>query len=136
MTEHEHHEHHNHRESFEIPGAEAFMEAHMHDQAATVSVAICPNGGETFAFERLLAAMVEIAKRAEDIGGIVGHIKGFARDEKAFARASVTEAKASPDSEGDLAAAFGDDADIQLVSIVLLIDEEALIDICRNVLKA
>ncbi len=132
----EHHEgSHNHRETFEIHGAEVFTESHMHDQAATVSLAICPNEGATFAFATLVTAMQDIASRAEAAGGIIGHIKAFAREENgAFAHASVTAAGLAPTCEGDVSASFGEEADIQLVSIVLLISFEELLSICRDVL--
>lgn len=131
---HAHHEHHNHRESFAINGAEAFLEAHMHDQAATVSAAICPAEGEAFAFARLVDAMREIASASEAAGGIVGHVKAFAREGDAFAHASVTAAGLEPACEGDVEESFGEEADIQLVAIVLLVGQNDLIDICRNAL--
>ena len=127
-------EHHNHRESFETCGAEAFLEAHMHDQAATVSLAICPAEGETFAFARLVDAMRDIASASESAGGIVGHVKAFAREGDTFAHASVTAAGLEPACEGDAAESFGDEADIQLVAIVLLVSQADLVDICRNAL--
>ena len=138
MAEHENaqHKHHNHRESFEIPGAEAFLEAHMHDQAATVSMAICPSEGSVFAFAKLVETMRQIAADAEAAGGIIGHIKAFAREEDAFAHASVTTAELDPACEGDISASFGEEADIQLVAIVLLISQDDLIAICRRALTA
>ena len=131
MGEHEH----NHRESFRIACGEVFLEAHLHDQAATVSMAICPDEGSTLAFALLVDAMRAIAARAEALGGIVGHIKGFAREGDVFAHASVTAADQQPTCEGDVEAAFGEGADIQLVAIVLLVEEQALVGICRSVLE-
>ena len=132
----EHHEHHNHRESFEIAGGEVFLEAHMHDQAATVSLAVCPGEGQVFSFETLIRAMREIATQAELLGGIIGHIKGFAREGEVFAHASVTAADLEPTCEGATKESFGEEADIQLVAIVLLVGQDDLMTICRNALSA
>lgn len=132
--EHEHHEH-AHRESFMIPGAEVFVEAHMHDQAATVSMALCPAESRACEFGVLVAAMTEIAKRAESAGGIIGHIKAFARQDQLFAHASVTVADIEPAIEGDSTLAFGEESDIQLVAIVMLIELEELIEICKASLE-
>ena len=130
----EKHEHHNHRESFAIPHGEAFLEAHMHEQAATVSIAICPDEGETLAFQTLVEAMCAIAVQAEALGGVVGHIKAFAQEGDAFAHASVTAADLAPDSAGSTSASFGAEADIQLVAIVLLVCQNDLVSICRGAL--
>ena len=131
--EHGHHEH-SHRESFAIPCGEAFLEAHMHDQAATVSMALCPGEGSCIAFASLTDALQSIASQVEAKGGIVGHIKAFARQEGSFAHASVTEAGREPACEGDAACAFGSEAEIELVAIALLISQDELLDICRSTL--
>lgn len=135
--DHEHgHEHnHNYRESFAVASGEAFLEAHTHDQAATVSLAICPDEGASISFGNLADTLCDIAAEIEAAGGIVGHIKAFASQDGAFAHASVTEANRKPDLEGDVAVPFGPDADIQLVAIALLLDEQTLISICKRVVS-
>lgn len=133
---HEHEHHHNYRESFDIPLAEVFLEAHMHDQAATVSMALCPREGESIPFTTIVDAMSTIGVQAEAIGGIIGHIKGFAKEGDAFAHASVTDASIAPALEGDPAYRFGEEADIQLVAIVLLVGQDELIRICKAALSA
>ena len=140
--EHEHgHEHghgheHNHRESFQIACGEAFIEAHMHDQAATVSMAVCPDPSQTVRFDELVSCMQTVADQAEAAGGIIGHIKAFAKQGDAFAHASITSADIDPACEGDLTIALGEEADIQLVAIVLLIEQKSLIDMCRTALQS
>ena len=136
MGEAHHHEHHHehapaHKETFAIDGAQVALEAHTHEQAATVSLGIKPTEGARFRFKQLIGAMAAIAAEAESEGGIVGHIKAFAREGDAFAHASVTASDLPPESEGDVDAAFGPDAAIQLVAIVLLIDHHSLVDICK-----
>ena len=124
--------HHSHRESFEIAGAKTFLEAHMHDQAATVSLAICPLEGTAFAFRTLLETMVIIASQVEAHGGIVGHIKAFAREGDRFSHASVTAAGFEPTCEGEADASFGEGADVQFVAIALFVNKEELASICKG----
>ena len=131
-NEHAPHHEHNHREQFAIACGEAFLEAHMHDQAATVSAALCPDDGSAISFEQLVSALSAIASNVEDTGGIIGHIKAFAREEETFAHASVTDAGRKPDIEGDITASFGPEADIQLVAIALMISQDELITICKR----
>ena len=129
---HAHHHGQSHRESFAIPCGESFLEAHMHDQAATVSMVICPDEGTVMAFADLAAALESIASCVEEAGGIVGHIKAFAREGDFFARASITQAGEKAGCEGDVGRSFGPEADIQLVAIALLLGQEELLAICRQ----
>ena len=129
---HAHHHGQSHRESFAVPCGEAFLETHMHDQAATVSMAVCPDEGKAMAFADLVAALDGIASRVEEAGGIVGHVKAFACESDFFARASVTQAGMGADCEGDAGQSFGPEADIQLVAIALLLGQEELLAICRQ----
>ena len=139
--EHEHghghaHDHDpHHRESFAISWGEVSLDAHMHDQAATVSMDIRPSGEGSPAFEDLVACMQNIASRAEAAGGIVGHVKAFAKDGDAFAHASVTSAGLAASCEGDLDLALNPNTTVQLVAIVLLVEQQVLIDICRSCLE-
>ena len=133
--DHDHEHHHEHapaqKEEFAIEGAQMLLEAHTHEQAATVSLDVKPAEGAPLAFKRLIDLMVSIAGEAEAHGGIVGHIKAFAREGDTFAHASVTASDLPVESEGAVEAVFGHDATIQLVAIVLLIDKQALVDICK-----
>ena len=130
--DHDHHHHaHGTNESFETDAACISLEAHTHEQAATVSLDIHPKAGKTVAFSSLVKAMKAIAAGAEAAGGVVGHIKAYARDDSAFAHASVTTPDLPPTCEGDVQASFGEGATIQLVSIVLLVGQDDLADICR-----
>ena len=128
------HSDHGYRESFAIPCGEAFLEAHAHDQAMTVSVAICPAEGASIVFEDLVATLRGIASGIEDAGGIVGHVKAFARQDGSFAHASTTEAEREPDCEGDVSSPFGPDADVQFVAIALLLGRDELIAVCKQAL--
>jgi len=131
-NEHTPHHEHNHREQFAVACGEAFLEAHMHDQAATVSAALCPDEDSVISFEQLASALSAIASDVEDAGGIIGHIKAFAREDDVFAHASITDAGRKPDAEGNTAASFGPEADIQLVAIALLVAQDELITICKR----
>ena len=119
---HEHeHEHSHHEELFEAPWGTAQIETHTHEQAATVSMALHPAEGEAIAFAGVVTVMRQIAEEAESAGGVVGHVKAFARQGDAFAHASVTAAYLGPEIGGDSSSEFGEEADIQLVAIVLLL---------------
>lgn len=133
---HDHHDHdHAHAHSvsdrFETDAALVSLEAHTHEQAATVSLDIHPKAGQAVAFSSLVETMQAIAADAEAAGGVVGHIKAYARDGAAFAHASVTAADLPPVCEGDVQASFGEGATIQLVSIVLLVGQDDLAALCR-----
>ena len=133
--DHEHH-HHSHMETLQLENALVELEAHTHEQAATVSMRIHPADGATIAFADIIAALQRIARAAEDVGGIVGHIKGFAKQGDAFAHASVTAADLDPTTEGDPALTFGASADIQLAAIVLLVSQNDLLALCKEALAA
>lgn len=131
---HEHYDH-NHgsavKYNFEINEAYVSLEAHTHEQAATVTLDIRPKKGRALAFADIVDVMVSIAVRAEAAGGVVGHIKAYARDGSAFAHASVTASDLAPVCEGDANALYGEGSLIQLVLIVLLLRQEDLTSICR-----
>ncbi len=131
---HGHHHRHGHVESVELSWASVDMEASSHEQASTVSVAIRPKPESEAAFSGLVDAMRSIARAVEDAGGIVGHIKAFAKRGDVFARASVTAADLPPVCDGDQSLSLDPSADIQFVAIALLVDEERLAAICKDVL--
>ncbi|MBQ9003239.1 MAG: hypothetical protein IJ087_15425 [Eggerthellaceae bacterium] len=132
--DHEHRHDHDHatHDAFETDAASISLEAHTHEQAATVSLDIHPKTGNAIAFSSLVDSMKTIADEAETAGGVVGHIKAYARDGVSFAHASVTAPDLPPVCEGNVQASFGADATIQLVSIVLLVDLDDLAAICRK----
>ena len=110
----------------ELEWGTADLESHVHDQAATVSATIHANPDAGKAFQALVDALRDIACKVEAAGGIVGHIKAYARTEDSFAHASVTDAQHAPACEGDLQLPLGLDVQCQLVAIALLIDLEQL----------
>lgn len=132
--EHAHAHHHTHSETIDLEWADIQFEAHTHEQAATVSMAIHPKAGCTATFSSLVDIMQNIARAAEASGGVVGHIKAFSKQGDAFAHASVTAADLAPTCEGDQSRALEGDADIQLVAIVLLLSEKDLLAICKDAL--
>ena len=134
-AEHSHIHHHDHRqETLSISWGMARLEAHTHEQAATVSVDLHPSEGKALPFGDVVAIMRRIAEEAEASGGVVGRVKAFARQGGAFAHASVTASYLEPTVEGDTALGYGPSSTIQLVAIGLLVDQEALLDICKGAL--
>ena len=131
---HDHVHHHEHEEVVELSWAHVELEAHTHEQAATVSMNIHPKEGSPVAFVDLVNTMQEIARASEQSGGIVGHIKAFAKRGDAFARASVTAADLPPTCDGDQSLALDASAEIQLAAIVLLVDQADLLAICKQAL--
>lgn len=132
---HDHDHGHEHGEAIELTRARVELEAHTHEEAATVSMDIYPNSGSTLAFCELVGAMQAIARAAEQAGGIVGHIKAFAKQDDVFGRASVTAADLPPTCDGDQSLVLGNTAEIQVVAIVLLIDQATLLTICKDALS-
>ena len=128
------HHHHSHADTIERAWACVDFEAHTHEQAATVSMSVHPNAGCERTFSNVVEIMQIIACAAEEAGGIVGHIKAFAKQDETTAHASVTAADLSPTCEGDQSLALDGTTDIQLVAIVLLIGEEDLLAICKDAL--
>ena len=131
---HEHAHEHVHEETIVLAWAHVELEAHTHEQAATVSAGIHPNETSSTSFSDLVNCMQAIASSIEQAGGIVGHIKAFAKQEDAFARGSVTAANLPPSCDGDLALRLAPATEIQLVAIALLIDQATLISICKEAL--
>ena len=134
--DHEHHEHHAHQETVELEWGRLEFEAHVHDQAATVSLTAHPKEGCAIAFSDLVRIMESIARAAEEAGGIVGHIKAFAQQDGESAHASVTSADLASTVEGSSSLSFGAGATVQLVAIVLLIDQADLLAICKKELAS
>ena len=132
---HAHHHHDHHEEALEAPWGTAWLDAHTHEQAATVSMALCPAAGKAIVFGDVVEFMRQVADKAEAVGGIVGHVKAFARQGDAFANASVTAAYLEPAVEGDASLEYGAEADIRLVAIVLLVSQDELLRICKEALK-
>ena len=130
--EHQHgHEHHHvHlRGSFRGLGGEVKVEVTQHEQAAVASMLLQVEPGGSVAFSTVVAYLQALAERAEAAGGIVGHIKAFAREGELFANASVTSTDATEVDPAVLPFEFGSGADIQLVAIVLCLEPEALLDL-------
>ena len=132
--DHAHHHHDHHEETLEISWGSVRLEAHTHEQAATVSMVLCPAAGKAVVFGDVVQLMRQVADRAEAAGGIVGHVKALARQGDAFAHASVTAAYLEPAVEGDASLKYGEQADIQLVAIVLLVSQDKLVRICKETL--
>ncbi len=77
-------------------------------------------------FEVLVEALKSVAQHVESAGGIVGHIKAYARAGDSFVHASATDAQHEPSCEGDASLSLGPEVHCQLVAIALLIDLEQL----------
>ena len=136
--DHDHDHHHEHAElrSIDFANFSAQFESHVHDQASTVSVTVEVSEGAALAFTAIIDVLCEIARNVESEGGVVGHIKAFAREGDAFAHASVTAADLPPEQEGDCARAFTHGASIQFVAIALLVDLHDLEQFVQRALEA
>lgn len=139
---HDHHDHdhdhdhaHDHfEETLEAPWGSVQIEAHTHEQAATVSMVLRPSADALVPFSLIVSSMQRIAEDVEAAGGIVGHVKAFAREGSSFAHASVTAAYLEPALEGGASLGYGTQADIQLVAIALLISQDELVRVCEDAL--
>ena len=129
---HDHDHSHSHVETVETSWGTIALEGHTHEQAATVSATFHLNAESSYAFSSIVSLMQRIAKGVEDAGGIVGHIKATAKQDGSFARASVIAAELDPTCEGDLSLKLGSEADIQMAVIAMLVDQDALLALCRE----
>ena len=120
--EHAHDRSHNHERAVELGWGTGALESHVHDQAATVSLTINAQADAGRTFQELVDALQQIALQVESAGGIVGHIKAYAREGEAFVHASATDAQHAPACEGDASLVLGPATNCQFVSIALLID--------------
>ncbi len=132
--DHDGHHHHGHEETVRVDHANVLLEAHTHEQTATVSMTFEPDPDATLVFGDLVSLMQKIAEAIESAGGIVGHIKAYGKQEGDFVHASVTAAGLEPTYEGNLDMDLGNEATVQLAAIALLIDQDRLLDICKNAL--
>jgi len=122
--DHDHGHHHDHAAGREVEcrWGTAVLESHVHDQAATVSATIRAQSGSAATFEVLVEGLRSVAQHVESAGGIVGHIKAYARADGSFVHASATDAQHEPSCEGDASLPLGPEVCCQLVAIALLID--------------
>ena len=135
--DHDHGHHHDHAAEREVEcrWGTAVLESHVHDQAATVSATIYAQSGPAATFEVLVEALKSVAQHVESAGGIVGHIKAYARAGDSFVHASATDAQHEPSCEGDASLPLGPEVHCQLVAIALLIDLEQLEQIVVDALN-
>jgi len=134
--EHGHRHEHARKRSINLGWVNIELESHMHDQASTVSATLCAQADSGRTFEALVGALRTVAHASELAGGIVGHVKGYARAGESFVHASVTDAQHAPACEGDAQLPLNLDTQIQLVAIVLLIDQSELECIVVKALEA
>lgn len=132
---HDHHDHAHHEKTVETSWGKAQLEAYTHEQAATVSMILLVDENVKLAFADVVSLMRRIAEGAEAVGGIIGHVKGIARQGDSFAHASVTATYLEPAIDGDMALECVAGTDVQLVAIVLLVDLDDLVRICEEALK-
>jgi len=123
---HDHHHDHARERVLELSWGTATLESHVHEQAATVSATISVQPGSAVTFDTLVKALQAVAQHVESAGGIVGHIKAYAKAGDSFAHASTTDARHAPSCEGDASLPLSPEAQCQLVAIALLIDLEQL----------
>lgn len=114
QAEHEHHHHHEH--DHDLP-----IEITTHEEAVIGTVRIRIPGSYEEALEDLKTRMAETAEEVEAAGGMVGHIKAFAREEARTAMISIPE-------PGDVQIKNGSDPGVrcEIANIVFGIDEEEL----------
>ena len=88
---HEHHDHdhdHEHEHEHGVPS----LEMSFHDEAVIATVRCVIPGTYDEASEVLKSAMKKTAAEIEDNGGLIGHIKAFAKEENRSCMISIPEA--------------------------------------------
>lgn len=101
--------------------AHLHFEGHEHDQASVITVTVKLLAGQEVPFSKLVAVAQQAARDVEAAGGIVGHIKGFAREGDTYAHVSITDSALPATESGDVAASFTEHAEIQFVLIAMLV---------------
>ena len=86
--DHHDHDHHDHEHDHGVPSLE--MSSHEQAVIATVRCVIPGEYGE--AVDALKDAMRKTAAEIEDNGGLIGHVKAFAREENRSCMISIPEA--------------------------------------------
>ena len=137
--DHRHDHRHDHAEgrtrAIELGWADVALESHVHEQASTVSATIPAHAESGKTFEALIEALRITSENIEAAGGIMGHIKAYARSGESFAHASATDAQHEPTCEGDVQLPLEPDVQTQLVAIALLIGLDDLESIVVEALK-
>ncbi len=120
MSEHEHGHHHEHEHEHHHDH-DAPIEITTHENAVIGTVRIRIPGSYDTALEDLRTRMDQTAREVEESGGMVGHIKAFAREETRTAMVSIPE-------PGDIQTKEGSDPGLhcEIANIVFGIDEETL----------
>ena len=118
--EHTHHHEHEHRHPHEHDHGSP-IEITTHENAVIGTVRIRIPGSYDTALEDLRTRMDQTAREVEESGGMVGHIKAFAREETRTAMVSIPE-------PGDIQTKEGSDPGLhcEIANIVFGIDEETL----------
>ena len=81
------HEHHHHHESDEFPSVSVYT----HDIAVVGSVKCRIDGEYEDALDKLQGCMEEAARAVEAAGGMIGHVKAFAKEEARSCMISITD---------------------------------------------
>ena len=81
------HEHHHHHESDEIPSVSVYTQ----DIAVVGSVKCRIDGEYEDALDKLQGCMEEAARAVEAAGGMIGHVKAFAKEEARSCMISITD---------------------------------------------
>ena len=133
MSEHEHHDHeHHHEHAHHHEHEHGHHHEHDHDHGSPIEITTHENavigtvriripGSYDTALEDLRTRMDQTAREVEESGGMVGHIKAFAREETRTAMVSIPE-------PGDIQTKEGSDPGLhcEIANIVFGIDEETL----------
>ena len=83
---HHHHEHEHHHTE-EIPSVSVYT----HDMAVVGSVRCRISGTYEAALDRLQSCMAQAAGAVESAGGLIGHVKAYAKEEARSCMLSITE---------------------------------------------
>ena len=118
--EHDHEHHHDH-------GHDSPIEITTHEEAVIGTVRVRIPGSYEEALEDLKTRMAQTADEVEAAGGMVGHIKAFAREEARTAMVSIPE-------PGDVQIKSGTDPGLrcEVANIVFGIEKEELESILEN----
>ena len=121
--DHEHHHDHDHEHDHGVPS----LEISFHDEAVIATVRCIVPGAYEEAVQALQEAMKKTAAAIEDHGGLIGHVKAFAREENRSCMISIPEA-----DDVQIKEAAAPCVHVECANIVFGLTDEALEGIVRE----
>ena len=94
------HQHNHERESINTGDAIYFLSTHEHEGLAVVSISVERNAEAHISFQVFCSSLLNIGKRIDESGAIIGHIKAVATSKNHATSFSLTDINVAPTING------------------------------------